>query len=223
MNTSPNRTPGATRSRTPLILAFAFAVVLATGFIAVVATRDKGDGGSTTASGGEVVQNRTVEVTGTALTPLGDDPSAPDAAAGQVAPELRGASFDGTRVNILHDGKAKIVVFVAHWCPHCQKEIPLLTQYLKDNPLPENLEVYAVSTGVNKDAPNYPPSAWLAKDGWPAPVLADSVDQSAAQAWGLSAYPYFVSIDKDGKVLARRTGELPVDEVHALFQQAAAS
>lgn len=221
MNTTPNRLPATGRSRTPLILAVAFAAVLALALVAVIATRDEDGGTGGTAAAG--VQNRTVEVTGAALPPLPDDPSAPDPAVGQLAPELRGASFDGTRVNVLRNGTAKIVIFVAHWCPHCQKEIPLVTRYLAENPTPAGVEVYAVSTGVKKEAPNYPPSAWLARENWPAPVLADSADQNAASAWGLSAYPYFVSLDKDGKVLARRTGELPVDEVHALFLEAAAT
>ena len=32
-------------------------------------------------------------------------------------------SFDGTPVEIAPDGKAKLVVFLAHWCPHCRAEV----------------------------------------------------------------------------------------------------
>jgi uncharacterized protein (DUF1800 family) len=30
------------------------------------------------------------------------------------------------QIGIANDGKAKVVLFVAHWCPHCRREVPLL-------------------------------------------------------------------------------------------------
>jgi len=65
-----------------------------------------------------------------------------------------------------------------------------------------------VSTSVSLDRPNYPPSAWLAKAGWAPPVLVDDAGSSAARAFGLTAFPYFVLVDGDGKVVARSSGEL---------------
>ena len=39
----------------------------------------------------------------------------PDLAAGHPAPEVRGTGFDGTAVSITNDGRAKALVFLAHW------------------------------------------------------------------------------------------------------------
>ena len=64
----------------------------------------------------------------------------------------------------------------------------------------DGIDVTAVATGTNADAANYPPSAWLKREDWPFPVMADSADGTAANAYGLSAYPYFVLVDADGKV-----------------------
>ena len=50
---------------------------------------------------------------------------------------------------------------------------------------------------------------------WPFPVLADSTQFTAATAYGLSAYPYFVLVNADGKVAARATGEVPDDQIQA--------
>jgi cytochrome c biogenesis protein CcmG/thiol:disulfide interchange protein DsbE len=143
------------------------------------------------------------------------------AAVGATAPILRGSSFDGTAVRIEPgDGTRKIILFVAHWCPHCQREAPLLVDFLAANPLPDDIELVAVSTGVDANAPNYPPQGWLAEEGWRAPVLADSADNDAAAAYGLTSYPYFVALRGDGSVVARVTGELTAEQFAALVAAA---
>ena len=123
-------------------------------------------------------------------------------------------------MDLVRDGKAKLVVFVAHWCPHCQREVPVLSQYLASNDLPPSVELLAVATGTNPDRPNYPPSLWLEREGWPAPVLADDTEGTVAQRFGLPSYPYFVAIDADGKVVARTTGEISTDTFVDLARQA---
>jgi hypothetical protein len=72
----------------------------------------------------------------------------------------------------------------------------------------DGIDVAAVATGTSPDAPNYPPSAWLAREHWPFDVMVDSKQSTAATAYGLPAYPFFVFLDADGKVLARATGEI---------------
>ena len=189
-------------------------VVLA--LAAILSSSGGGDKKKQVAAG--VEETRPVTVTGTALAKF--DPKGDDPAVGQAAPELKGQSFDGKPVEIRNDGRAKLVLFVAHWCPHCQREVPLLTDYLKSHSLPNGVDLYTVSTGVSAKSPNYPPSAWLDKEGWKAPVLADSDKQEAADAFGLSAFPYFVALDGSGKVVARTSGEISTDDFVALAQKA---
>ena len=52
------------------------------------------------------------------------------------------------------------------------------------------------------------PSAWLRKEKWPTEVLLDSEDYAAANAYGLSAFPFYVLVDGDGKVVERFSGEV---------------
>lgn len=163
-------------------------------------------------------QTRPVTVIGTPLPKLPD--SGTDPAIGREIPEVDGASFDGTPIDIRNDGKAKLVLFVAHWCPHCQREVPLLTSYLKSHPLSSGVTLYTVATATAASSPNYPPSAWLAKVGWKAPTMADSTDSKAADAFGLPAFPYFVAVDGAGKVVARTTGEISTDDFAALAAKA---
>jgi thiol-disulfide isomerase/thioredoxin len=191
-------------------------VVVLLGVVAIIASRSGSDNKS---SSSNIEENRPVTVTGAAL-PDYQSPTG-DTAVGKVAPEVKGQSFDGTPVSITNDGNGKVVMFVAHWCPHCQKEVPVITSYLQGTQPPAGVKLVAVSTSVNSAAPNYPPSAWLERENWPVPTIADDKDQTAAKAYGLTSFPYFVAVDKDGKVVARNSGELSTQEFLALMQKAA--
>ncbi|MEW6475298.1 MAG: TlpA disulfide reductase family protein [Actinomycetota bacterium] len=205
----------AARKKQPPWLWIGVAAVVLVLAVAAIASGGGSDGDKT-AEG--VEQTRPVNVTGSALEKF--RPGGADPAIGKTIPEVRGQSFDGTPVEISNDGRAKLILFVAHWCPHCQKEIPLLADWLKSNQLPSGVDLYTVSTGVSSNNPNYPPSEWLEEEGWTAKTLADSGDQEAADAFGLGSYPYFVAVDGSGKVVARTSGELSTDEFEALAKKA---
>jgi cytochrome c biogenesis protein CcmG/thiol:disulfide interchange protein DsbE len=146
-----------------------------------------------------------------------------DPAIGKTIPTLTGVSvFDGKPVTVKPNGKPQMVVFVAHWCPHCQREVPKLVKLAKQGVF-DGVDVIAVATGTTDQAPNYPPSAWLKREHWPFAVMADSPTGTAANAYGISAYPYFVLVNADGTVAARATGEVPSDQVQANVEALKAS
>jgi thiol-disulfide isomerase/thioredoxin len=158
-----------------------------------------------------------VAVEGTALAPL-EDPAS-DPAIGQPAPVLTGSSFDGSTVVVggPSDGPT-IVVFLAHWCPHCNDEVPELLQLEEEGRFPEGLRVVGVSTGVAPDRPDFPPSTWLADFGWPFESMADGIDTEnfvfqAATAYGVSAFPFVTVLDADGTVLTRWSGASGADTI----------
>lgn len=35
-------------------------------------------------------------------------------------PDVDGETFAGERVIVGSDGRPKVVMFLVHWCPHCQ-------------------------------------------------------------------------------------------------------
>lgn len=115
-----------------------------------------------------------------------------------------------------------VVIFAAHWCPHCQKEVPLIQDWIDDGNLPEGVQVNMVSTSVQADGTNYPPSGWLSDVGWSEQILLDNPDSTAASAWGLTGYPYIVFVDGDGKVVQRASGELPIDQFDEFVGEIAA-
>ncbi len=136
-------------------------------------------------------------------------------------PEVTGADFAGTPVSITRDGRAKVLMFFAHWCGVCQQEVPLITGWLPGAALPEGVDLISVSTGVNPNQANYPPSAWLEREGWTVPVILDDATYSVADAFGLSAYPYFVFVDAEGKVVVRLTGGLPTATIESIINEMA--
>jgi thiol-disulfide isomerase/thioredoxin len=158
----------------------------------------------------------TPSVDGDAL-PLYDAAQA-DASIGATIPGVDGADWDGTEVSIGDDGRAKIIVFLAHWCPVCQDEVPIITSWLAAGLLPENVDMYTVATGISRVRDNYPPSAWLEGEGWEPPVILDDERNSVAAAFGLPAYPYFVFVAGDGTVAGRVSGRLGGDQLTALAQ-----
>ena len=50
------------------------------------------------------------------------------------------------------------------------------------------------------------------------PVIADTTN-AVAEAYGLPAFPYWVFVGPDGKVVARAIGEMPVTDLEAMLGQ----
>jgi thiol-disulfide isomerase/thioredoxin len=159
-------------------------------------------------------------VTGESLPVL--DESSDDPAVGMPAPEVGGTDFAGNEVVVSNDGSRKIMVFLAHWCPHCQDEVPAVQGWLEENRLPEGIELYSVATSINSARDNFPPSAWLEREGWTPPVIVDDEAQTVAEAFGLSAFPYWVFIGEDGNVVGRLSGAIGAAAFSALVDNLAA-
>lgn len=157
----------------------------------------------TVVSGDLAVGN--VAVVGTRLPTL-DRGS--DAAVGERAPVLHGASFDGSEMTIGGDGRPKVIVLLAHWCPHCRAEVPRIQDEIDAAGLPADVDVVAVATSIAEDRDNYPPADWLRREHWTVPTMVDDGANTAARAYGLSAFPFFVVVDAEGRVVERRSGEL---------------
>ena len=203
--------------RGKFIVGAIIAVVI--GGAAIVAISSNGSESST--SSGNISEFSDITVTGEALPAFDSVSSATDAAIGMPAPVVSGKGFTGTEITTDGAGTPTLLVFLAHWCPHCQREVPLLVQWEEDGKTPTGVDVIAVATGTDPANPNFPPSEWLAREEFPAlwPVIADSADKKAANAFGLSGYPYFVLVDAQGKVFKRASGEVAMDDLTALINQ----
>ena len=191
-------------------------VIGGTAIVAISSSSSKSD-----VATGVVSEFSDITVTGDALPAFDSVSTAVDTAIGMPAPVISGKGFTGTSITTEGTGTPMLLLFLAHWCPHCQREVPLLVQWEKDGKTPTGVDVIAVATGTDPANPNYPPSEWLAREEFPAlwPVIADSKDKAAANAFGLSGYPYFVLVDAQGKVFKRASGEIAMDDLTAMINE----
>ncbi len=192
----------ARRSTTPLIFG-GLAIVIIAVALASFALAPFGT------SGPAEPATRTITVQGEHLREL-TDPAA-DAAVGQPIPSLSGVGLDGQPIEIGPDDGPMAIVVLAHWCPHCQAELPGIAGFMAAGAGPDGVSVMGVSTAIDAVRPNYPPSAWMEREGWNQPTLIDDSANSALHALGLGNFPGFVFVAADGTVVQRMTGEIGVD------------
>lgn len=152
-------------------------------------------------------QTAAVDIQGPSLPPF---PSrAPDPAAGLPIPSVLGTDFSGASVRI-DPQRSSIIVFLAHWCSHCQAEVPRIQRWIDDHGLPDDPVIVSVSTAVDARAGNYPPSAWLEREKWTVPVIRDDAVSSIGKAFGVTSYPAFVVVVAGSGVFTRVSGEIPM-------------
>jgi thiol-disulfide isomerase/thioredoxin len=204
--TATTKRQGQSKSRGPLIAGIVGAVIVIA-LIAAVAL------GGNTQPGAEF---GAPEVTG-ALPLMPSSSSLDSGAAGLGAPSIAGADFDGTEVVIENDGRAKAIVFLAHWCPHCQAEVPRVQEWLDAGGGVEGVDIYSVSTSMNSGRPNYPSSAWLDREGWTSPVIRDDQENSAHTAYGAGGFPFWVFVEEDGTVALRTSGQTTIADLEAIM------
>lgn len=178
---------------------------------------DDGGGGSSTSSAAGTDAFGDVNVVGTPLPTF--DGTEDDPAIGEIAPQLSGQTPSGAGSSVGGRGAPTLIAFLAHWCPHCQRELPLLVDLQEDGAF-EGMRTTAVLTGTDPNAPNYPPADWLVREGWEGNVLLDDQQSTGATAYGLAGYPYLVFLNANGEVVARADGELPVETIEAYLDEA---
>jgi hypothetical protein len=158
-----------------------------------------------------------VEVNGSALARFTGQG---DPMVGLPSPELQGHDFRGNPVAITADGRAKIVVFLAHWCPYCQQELQVVRDWYASGAIPDGVDVYSVSTLTDFTKSNYPPRPWFERENWNIPLIVDDYLDTAATAFGLNAVPFWVMIDADATIAGRWAGGgIPAEALTSVAEQ----
>ena len=175
-------------------------------------------GGGIGAAEGEAFGD--VDVEGEALPQMGEDPTQ-DAAVGSPAPAFSGTDHDGEPVEVEWDGTPRLLLFLAHWCPACQAEVPWVQDAADEGVIPDEVELVSITTWTDSSRQNYPPQAWLDDEGWTLPNLADDSDFTVADAYGMTATPFWVMVDGDGTVLGRIPGGIGEEQFPSLLDELA--
>ena len=221
----PGKKPGPAVKRTGSGWVFPAVIVgiVIVGIVAVVLVAAGGGNSSSSSGGGAknaVEVSAEVTTGGTALPRY--TAGVKDTAVGMTAPTLGSVDFQGRNVEVGGaTGSPYALAFLAHWCPHCQAEVPRLVSLARNGKI-EGVDVVGVATGTSEANPNYPPSAWLAREDWPFGVLVDDGRFTAANEYGLSGYPFLVFVDANGKVVGRTSGEVAPEDLQKIFKSLAA-
>ena len=219
---APQRPTLPTADRSPsgmgkkIILAGAGLIALAVVIVVGITLAQEDE---TAADQGELVLPQ-VAVAGSYLPqhiPSGEDP-----AVGSPAPEVFSADFAGLPAAIENDGVPKMILFLAHWCDHCRREVPAVQAWINDNGVPSGVDFVSVATSISDIRPNYPPDTWLEREGWTPRVVVDDSSSTISSAFGLSAYPYYVLVDGSGTVVRRIAGGVAPADVGFMLQALAA-
>ncbi len=112
-----------------------------------------------------------------------------------------------------YKGKNKIVQIIGTWCPNCADETEFLTQYLKENPIP-NLEVIALAFEKHKNQEKAFKAINTFKKRFDVPyevLLAGNSSKTEASERlpmlnKIISYPTMIFLDQNDKVLKIHTG-----------------
>jgi cytochrome c biogenesis protein CcmG/thiol:disulfide interchange protein DsbE len=190
------------------------------GFVGVVAFLSAGEG-SDIPSLTEVVGEVTVDGTPISL-PYPEEPGTPDPAVGLPSPVVTALTYDDEEITLGAPGRAQVLVFLAHWCPVCDRELPTLRDVVNAGGVPDEVDLVLITTGVDPGRPNFPPRRWLANAGLgDVLTVRDGIGDPLMRAYGLRAYPAWAVIDAEGTVVARRQGLLEPIGVAQLLDLAA--
>lgn len=210
---APKAAPKADNRNIYIVIGATAAMLLLAGLVVFISNRGKDTEGTVLAV------TQPVKVDGS-LPEFSD--TGEDAAVGKAAPVAEAKDFDGTVRRVPVKGKATMLVFAAHWCPHCGREVPLIAKWMQDNGQ-KGAEVVLASTAVKPAAVNYPPADWLTRTGYKGLVVADDENGTLANAYGATGWPTIVFINADGKVVKRTSGEQPLDVLNDGISKALAS
>ena len=139
---------------------------------------------------------------------------------GLAAPIFSGPNENSEIISLEKNDNAKALLFLAHWCGYCQDEVPSVQEWIDTIGVPEGVDIIAIATSIDRSRENYPPQEWLEREQWSETQIYD-LDKEIGNAYGLTSFPYWVFLDSELNVKARRTGNLPQDAVGQLLLQLA--
>lgn len=150
--------------------------------------------------------------------PFVEDVAAGDHAIGVTAPTVSGGDWNGNSYSVGPDGRPKVLLYLAHWCPHCDAEVPEVQAWLDAGNLPADVDMYAFTIRSQRGRPDWPPQDWLDDYGWTMPTIMDDELGSADNAYGVVGTPFYVLLDGDNTVLGRVSGAVGTAGLDAMVQ-----
>ena len=136
---------------------------------------------------------------------------------GSQAPDFSAETVDGDQVSLNNSGDygATMLVFFASWCPHCNKEAPLISDLENQYP---NLRT--VMVGIDGQDNTDKVREFVNKYNIQGPA---TYDPSLGPTYQATGYPTMYVLDGSGKIVAAHSGEAPRDVLEGWVQEALGS
>lgn len=116
-------------------------------------------------------------------------------------------------------GAPTVVALWAPWCPHCQVELPRLSDGVDAHP---GVQMISVVTAIGQQ-PGPTPEGYLSENGLTFPVGVDDGNGTIAQGMGLESFPTTYYVDPNGTIVNVTVGEVPADQLQQILDDLAAT
>ena len=134
--------------------------------------------------------------------------------AGKPAPGFEVKSLAGETFSLAAlKGKTVLLDFWATWCGPCRKSMPVLekiSRELKNS----DLLILGVNTGEERDVVE----EFLKKTPLDYPAVLSG--ESGIESYGVTAYPTFILIGRDGKIIANEAGFSGEEQLRQMIEKA---
>ncbi|MBL07096.1 MAG: hypothetical protein CL773_04505 [Chloroflexi bacterium] len=140
-----------------------------------------------------------------------------DSASGKNSPIIK-LKVPGDNLFVNYpENSPTILLFVAHWCPYCQEEIPEVVKWIEeDQIIQKGVNVVLIATSTDSGKSNYPPDEWLFNEKWQYPVIYDDANNQIADYFGVSYFPSWVFTENDGLIAFTHAGKITKEELSNL-------
>jgi peroxiredoxin len=136
--------------------------------------------------------------------------------AGDTVPAFSAPALGGGTMSwSTYAGKPTVLAIWAPWCPHCQAELPRLSEAMAAHP---DLQLATVATAIGQE-PGPSVAGYLKDHGLTFPVGIDDAKNTILNGLGVSSFPTIFYVGSDGTVVQVSTGELSADQLSAALDQ----
>ena len=140
--------------------------------------------------------------------------SGPPLVAGDSIPEFQAPTLlGGTMKWSDYAGKPAVLAIWASWCPHCQKELPILASTQAKYP---GVQLVSVTTAFNQE-PGPTPAEYMAQHNLTFPVGKDDAKTTILTGLGVLHFPTVYYVGSDGKIVNVTEGEVDPAQIDQYF------
>jgi cytochrome c biogenesis protein CcmG, thiol:disulfide interchange protein DsbE len=136
---------------------------------------------------------------------------------GQKAPSFTAETVDGGSISVGEDSSegATMLVFFATWCPHCQKEAPVISDLEGRY---EDLRV--VMVGIDGEDNPQKVREFVGRYDIESPAV---YEPGLGPEYGVSGYPTVYVLDGENRVVGAHSGEVPREVYEGWIEEALGS